>query len=119
MIDTIVLTGIEVFATHGVLAEEKSNPQLFRVDLSIDLDLSVPAETDDVGDTLDYGQLAQEVHDLVRDHQFSLLEKLASAIADLVGRDPRVAGVSVTVHKPEAPIAVPVSDVAVTIRRGR
>jgi dihydroneopterin aldolase/2-amino-4-hydroxy-6-hydroxymethyldihydropteridine diphosphokinase len=119
MTDSIVLTGIEVVATHGVLAAEKTKPQPFIVDVSIGFDLSLPGESDDLSDTIDYGKVAEEVHDFVRDHSFNLIEKLAVEIADMIIEDSRVADVSVTVHKPEAPIAVPFSDVLVTVRRCR
>lgn len=119
MTDSIVLSGIEVVATHGVLAAEKSKPQPFVVDVSIGLDLSLPGESDDLSDTIDYGQVAQEIHDIVQVHSFNLIEKIAVEIAEKIIEDPRVVDISVTVHKPEAPIAVPFSDVAVTVRRSR
>lgn len=49
-----------------------------------------------------------------------LIERLAALIADAVIADhPAVQGVTVTVHKPKAPITVPFADVSVTIERWR
>ena len=54
---------------------------------------------------------------LYESHQ--LIETVADRVASHVMSDDRVTKVVVTVHKPEAPIAVPFSDVAVTIERER
>ena len=43
---------------------------------------------------------------------------MAERVAQLVLEDAWVRGVEITVHKPEAPISVPFSDVSVTVRRG-
>jgi len=115
--DRIDLTGIEVKARHGVLASEKSDSQLFKVDVRAYLDLERPARSDDLLDTLDYGALAQQVHDIVANESHQLIETVADRIALHVLGDDRVTRVTVTVHKPEAPIEVPFSDVAVTIHR--
>jgi dihydroneopterin aldolase len=48
-----------------------------------------------------------------------LIETLAQRLADVCLADSRVRAVDVTVHKPEAPVGVPVDDVVVRIRRLR
>jgi dihydroneopterin aldolase/2-amino-4-hydroxy-6-hydroxymethyldihydropteridine diphosphokinase len=48
-----------------------------------------------------------------------LLETLADRIASAVLRDDRVLAVTVTVHKPQAPIAIAFDDVSVTLIRKR
>lgn len=117
--DQIRLTGIEVFAHHGVLASEKENGQLFLVDLEITLDLGRAGESDRLEDTVDYGALANAVHDVVAGERWDLLERVAQRVAEVAFGQPKVVAVAVTVHKPGAPIFVPFADVAVTIRRRR
>ena len=117
--DSIRLTGIEVFAYHGVLAEEKEAGQLFLVDVELGLDLSGAGATDDLAKTVDYGLLAQRIHDLVSSERWDLIETVATRVAESVFEDPRVKTVVATVHKPQAPIQVGFGDVAVTVRRDR
>lgn len=119
MADRIKLTGIEVFAYHGVLAQEREHGQTFVVDVELSLDLAEAASSDDLADTVHYGELAQAVHDRVKEERWDLIERVAGRVAELVLEDSRVGEVEVTIHKPSAPIEVPFSDVAVTISRSR
>jgi len=117
--DRIEVTGIEVLARHGVLEQEKTETQLFRVDLTVHLDLAPAGISDDLADTVDYGRLAQTAHDLVSSESHQLIETVAHRVAEKVLEDPRVDRVSVTVHKPNAPIDLTYGDVAVTVDRAR
>lgn len=116
--DSISLMGLRVFAYHGVLAEERANGQEFVIDVTLRLDLRPAATTDDVRNTVHYGVLAEQIADLVQADAVNLIETVATSIADLVLGYELVSEVTVTVHKPSAPIAVPFADVAVTITRG-
>ncbi|HEX2154270.1 MAG TPA: dihydroneopterin aldolase [Acidimicrobiia bacterium] len=119
MTDRIRLAGIEVYAHHGVLEREKEEGQLFSVDLELELDLSSASASDDITDTVDYGDLAEQVAGLVAGQRWNLIETLAERVADLVLDDPRIDAATVTIHKPQAPISVPFRDVSVTVRRSR
>lgn len=116
---TISITGIEVFARHGVLDHEQGQGQFFSLDLSLELDLTPAGASDDLGDTIDYADLARRIHQRVSSERWNLIEKVAERVADLVLEDSRVGSVTVTVHKPDAPVSVPVGDVAVTVTRAR
>lgn len=115
--DRLKLTGIEVFAHHGVLPEEKQIGQRFLIDLDVELDLRAAGMTDHLAETIDYGGLAERVHELVAANRWNLIEKVAEETAELVLSVPMVKAVRVTVHKPNAPIAVDFADVSVTIDR--
>jgi dihydroneopterin aldolase len=117
--DRIDLTGIEVWARHGVLPEEKANEQLFVVDVAVFVDTRRAAASDDLNDTIDYGKLVDAIHDLVARESHNLIETVAHRVAVRVLEDPRVERVIVTVHKPQAPIVVAFGDVSVTIDRTR
>lgn len=119
MTDHVDLTGIEVMARHGVLAEEKTQDQPFIVDVRIFFDTSQAAASDDVSDTVDYGVLASRVHEKVAGETHDLIETVAEGVAAIVLDDSRVERVVVTVHKPRAPIAEKFSDVSVTVDRAR
>ncbi len=113
--DRIRLTGIEVTATHGVYAHEKVTPQPFVVDLVCRL--RPRPDTDDLATTVDYSELTRQVAEVVSSDSVDLIETLAERISRTCLANPRIAEVEVTVHKPEAPLSVPVADVAVTITR--
>ncbi|MEH0109617.1 dihydroneopterin aldolase [Tersicoccus sp. MR15.9] len=117
--DTITLTGIRGRGTHGVLDAERELGQVFSADVVLELDLSAAARGDDLTRTVNYAEAAQRVHARLTGAPVALIETLAVAIAeDLLDTFPLDA-VTVTVHKPAAPIPVPFDDVAVTIRRSR
>ncbi|OLT06201.1 hypothetical protein BJF77_15925 [Kocuria sp. CNJ-770] len=117
--DRINLLGIGAVGYHGVLDQEKRSGQPFFVDLVMYLDLSRAGAEDDVALTAHYGEVAEEVRDMVIGPSVNLLETLADRIARrLLERFPLEA-VEVTVHKPKAPIEVTFSDVSVTIYRER
>lgn len=117
--DEIVLTGLTVFGRHGVFEHERENGQEFVIDLRLHLDLADAAASDDVADTVHYGELAERVAAVVSGEPVDLIETLAQRIADVALDDLRVQRAEVTVHKPHAPIALTFADVAVTIRRTR
>lgn len=119
MTDRIDLTGIKVWARHGALPEEKTKDQLFLVDVGVYFDTSTAAASDDLLDTIDYGALAQSVHDLVASDSHNLIEAVANRVATRALEDPRVQRVIITVHKPQAPISVEFGDVSVTVDRAR
>jgi dihydroneopterin aldolase len=117
--DRIRLTGITAFGHHGVFDSERQQGQRFIVDLTCILDLSSAASNDDLGQTIDYGLLAQAVvADIERD-PLNLIEALADRIALTCLRYDAIQCVEVTVHKPQAPMPVDVADVAVTLTRSR
>lgn len=118
-VDEIALTGIRAFGYHGVYPDERRDGQEFVADVTLFLSTAEAAASDDVVDTVHYGQLAERVAALLAGEPVNLLETLAQRIADDVLADERVLHVAVTVHKPAAPIPVPFGDVAVTIRRSR
>lgn len=116
-LDEIALTGLTVFGRHGVYDHERENGQEFTIDLRLMMPLRDAAASDDVADTVHYGELAEKVAAVVAGDPVNLIETLAERIADVALDDPRVYSVAVTVHKPHAPITLTFSDVAVTVRR--
>jgi 7,8-dihydroneopterin aldolase/epimerase/oxygenase len=117
--DTIALHGLRVRGFHGVLPEERAVGQLFVVDVELASDTRRAAISDDLPDTVDYSTLAHELAAIIAGEPVSLIETLAQRLADVCLAQPRVDSVTVTVHKPDAPVGLPVSDVTVTIQRDR
>lgn len=119
MTDRIALSGLRAVGYHGVFDHERRDGQEFTVDVVLDVDMTAAAASDDLSDTVDYGTIAVAVHELVTGEPVNLIETLASRIADVCLIDSRVERVTVTVHKPSAPITVAFSDVTVTVVRDR
>ncbi|MDR6863684.1 2-amino-4-hydroxy-6-hydroxymethyldihydropteridine diphosphokinase [Phycicoccus sp. 3266] len=119
MSDQIVLKGISARGHHGVLDFEKRDGQVFVVDVTMDVDLAPAGSSDDLADTVNYAEVAADVVALVEGEPLELIEALAARIADRVLARPLVEAVEVTVHKPEAPVGVPFTDVQVVVSRER
>ena len=118
-LDRITLSGLRVRGHHGVFDFEREQGQYFVVDVTLHLPVRAAAASDDVADTVHYGELADRIATIVGGEPVNLIETLAERIADATLRDQRVHAVEVTVHKPQAPIAQTFDDVAVTITRSR
>ena len=119
MTDRIHLRGVEAVGFHGVLLDEKRDGQPFAVDVVMELDLARAGATDDLDDTVSYAEIAGEVMARITGPSFDLIERLAEVIADDVLGHALIEAVTVTVHKPEAPVGHPFSDVAVEVHRRR
>jgi dihydroneopterin aldolase len=117
MTDRIELVGLLARGYHGVLEHERRDGQDFVVDVALEVDTGPAATTDDLARTVDYGELAESIAAVVSGEPVNLIETLAQRIADLCLRDERVRAVDVAVHKPMAPVTVPVEDIVVRIRR--
>lgn len=117
--DRIELRGLRVRGYHGVFDFERRDGQDFVVDVALELDVATAAASDALADTVDYGGLATSLARAVAGEPVNLLETLAGRLAAVCLDDPRVSAATVTVHKPQAPIPLSFTDVAVTIRRTR
>lgn len=117
--DTITLTGLAVRANHGVFDFERENGQTFVIDVTVWLDLAPAAAGDALLATVHYGELAEAVHHAVASDPVDLIETVAERVARTALSFAGVERVRATVHKPDAPIAVPFGDVAVTVERDR
>lgn len=120
MADRIELKGLECFGHHGVFDFEKEQGQPFIVDVTCWMDFSAAGASDDLSDTVDYGELALLVADIVEGPARDLIETVATEAADaLMARFAELHAVEVSIHKPKAPIPRTFADVAVIARRSR
>ena len=119
MTDQIVLKGISAKGFHGVLDFEKRDGQTFVVDVVMDVDLAPAGASDDLADTVNYAEVAGDVVGIIEGEPLDLIEAVAERIATAVLTRPLVEAVEVVVHKPEAPVGHPFTDVQVRVRRER
>jgi len=118
MSDLIEIKGIKSFGFHGVFESEKVAGQDFYVDVALEVDLTRASISDDVADTINYAEVTDLVVKEITGEPVSLIEKLAGNIADRIKATyPQAATVSITVHKPQAPVNAQVKDISVTINR--
>jgi dihydroneopterin aldolase len=117
--DRIALSGLKVRGFHGVFDFERRQGQDFVVDVVLELDLRPAAASDDVADTVHYGELAERLAAVVAGDPVDLIETLADRLAGVCLADARVSAAIVTVHKPQAPIPLEFADVAVTVHGSR
>ncbi|GAA3855839.1 dihydroneopterin aldolase [Streptomyces sedi] len=117
--DRITLRGVRAQGFHGVLPRERAEGQPFVVDVDLGVDTRPAAEADALELTVDYGVLAEQIAAVVAGEPCDLLETLAQRLADQCLTHPAVREVTVTVHKPHAPITVPFEDVTISIERSR
>ena len=118
MTDQIRVTGIKAFGYHGVLPHEATDGQEFTVDLLVTLDLRAASLSDDLQDTINYEDLALIAHDNIVGDRVQLIERLAGRIAEEISSAySQITSVSVTVHKPHAPVSVDFENISVTITK--
>jgi len=120
MSDQIVLTGIHGFGYHGLFEHERKDGQDFFVDLALSVDLTAAAQSDAIEDTVNYAEITDLVVEEITSNPVNLIEKLAARIAERVlNQHIKVQSITVTVHKPQAPVAAQLKDIAVVVNRSR
>jgi len=115
--DIIHIRRLEIFANHGVIPEENTLGQKFIISADLYKDLRRAGKTDDVNETVHYGQAAVLIKQISEKSVFKLIEKLAEEIADALLKKFPVEKVKVTIEKPWAPVRLPLETVAVEIER--
>ncbi len=102
--DTIFVEGILLFGHHGATQEERILGQHFEIDVEVEANLSVPRASDELGDTINYGDVYGTVREVLEGPSFNLLERLADEIAERVLAGYRALAVRVRVSKPHRPV---------------
>lgn len=119
MSDRVTLRGLRAWGRHGYLPAERELGQEFVIDVALGLDIRPAAVGDELSRTVDYGALADRLVAVVEGEPVNLIETLAERLAARCLDVAQVEDVEVTVHKPNAPVPHPFTDVAVTIHRSR
>lgn len=116
----INIRGLEVTACHGVLDFEKVNPQKFVFDACLTVDCISAANSDDLRATVNYAEVCALIEKITVEHTFNLIEKLAAECAfSILEAFGAVRCVTLTCHKPQAPVPQKFDDISVTVRLER
>ncbi|MDA3032779.1 MAG: dihydroneopterin aldolase, partial [Actinomycetota bacterium] len=105
MTDQIHITALRAVTIVGALPHERQIPQPLQIDLILDIDLSDAGVSDDLGDTVHYGEVADRVVAAVQENRDVLLERLAARVVGVVLDFERVQRVDVLLTKLRPPIA--------------
>ena len=121
MTDRIALINMRFEGRHGVLEEERAQPQPFEIDVELSLDLSLAGVSDDLHHTVDYREVFEIVRETIEGPSRQLIESLAETIAARLLADFGTVGVGevlVRVRKPNVnlPGALDAASVEITRR---
>lgn len=116
---TIFIEGLEVYAYHGVPAEERTLGHRYAVDLNLSVE-GFADETDKIGDTVDYGLVGAKVCGLMATTHAHTLEHLARTIAEsLLADQPLIIEVFIRISKPYPPTPIIASAAGVELTLAR
>ena len=117
--DKIKITGLKVFAHHGVFPEETKNGQDFYVNATLYLDCKVAGMTDDLTKSVHYGEVCHFITKFMQEHTYLLIESVVEQTTKaLLFAYPLIEKIEFELCKPHAPIGLPFENVSVTMERG-
>lgn len=116
--DRIKITNLKVFAHHGVFPEETRDGQDFFVNAELFLDCRRAGKSDDLKDSINYGEVCHFITEYLQEHTFLLIEAAAEHLTEaMLLSMPGLEKVRLELCKPHAPIGLPFENVSVTIER--
>lgn len=116
--DKIMLNQMHFYGYHGLFPEERKLGQRFDVDVELFLDLSKAGSSDNMYDSVHYGEAYDTVKDIVEGEAKNLIEAVAETIASkLLLQFDKLKACRIRVIKPNPPIAGHYESVAVEIYR--
>lgn len=98
--DKIFVENLVLLGKHGVTDRERDTRQEFHIDISVEADTTLAANTDEISDTVTYKDFAEMAKKIIEGHPYHLIETLAHKIAERILEDQKVKTVSVTIRKP-------------------
>jgi dihydroneopterin aldolase/2-amino-4-hydroxy-6-hydroxymethyldihydropteridine diphosphokinase len=116
--DCIRIRNLEVFGHHGVYREENKLGQKFIVCADLYMDTRAAGLSDDIGQSVNYGEVCRLIDKHMREKTFYLIEAAAEDLAKaILLKFDRIERVELEVKKPWAPIGLPIEEVSVKIER--
>lgn len=100
--DTIHIRDLSLRTIIGIFPEERHEKQDVVFNIELRCDMRKAGESDDLADAIDYKSVKKKIIDLVEHSQFNLIEKLATAVADLCLDVEGVQEIRVVLDKPNA-----------------
>lgn len=117
--DKIYIENLEVFAHHGVLAEETRNGQNFYVNAVLYTDTAKSAVNDNLELTVNYAEVCDFISSYMQNNTFRLIETVANRLAEkILTNFNLIEKIDIEIRKPNAPIQHNFDCVSVKITRG-
>lgn len=118
--DKILLNQMEFYGYHGLYTEENRLGQRFYVDAELMLNLSKSAASDEMNDSIDYGEVYECVRGVMEGTPKNLVEAVAEHIStELFDQFRQLQACTIKVTKPDPPIPGHYQSVAVELFRER
>lgn len=118
--DKIYLENCRFYGYHGAFSEEQVLGQIFRVDCVLSVDLLAASQTDNLEDTVHYGQVFDCIKEHVEKERYALIERLAGVICeDLLMTFPKIKKVTLKITKENPPINGHYDSVGIALERER
>ena len=114
---TVEISGLSLFTHHGVTDAEQEAGQRLVFDVSFEVEDCDATVTDRLEDTIDYAAVCQAVALVATERSYRTLERLCTAVADMLEERFQATGIVVRAAKPEPPIPLPVEEVSVEVTR--
>lgn len=99
-LDLIFIEGFTGQTVIGIHDSELHRPQTIRIDLTAGVPRPRACDTDQIGDTIDYGVVRERLQRLLKEHRLTLLESFAETVAEILLGEFGAHWVRVVVVKP-------------------
>lgn len=117
--DFIKITGLKIFAHHGVLLEEKEKGQDFFINAKLYYSMRTPGMTDELDSALNYADCCAYMTEMFTEKSFDLIEAAAQNLCEkMLLHYELLENIELELCKPHAPIGLPFSNVSVNMARG-
>jgi len=108
----IFIDGLQLYAYHGVHANEREQGQQFLLDIGIWADMSAACDSDNLDDTVNYSRVIDCAAAAFVAHKFDLIERAAKFTGEaILAEFAQIQHLTITVHKPQAPVRQTVKDI--------
>lgn len=110
------INGLALHAYVGLYEEEKRTGNDFLVDVSYSAPYEAAAQSDNISDAVNYGEMCATVEAVFRQNDCNLLERIAQVTVDtLKVHFPQIRDLTLTVTKLNPPVPQAVKGISVTV----
>ena len=114
----IIIEQMEFYAFHGHYREEQIVGNRFLVDLELETDLTIPADTDQLKDAVNYQQAYQIIKQEMKRKKSNLLENIGKRMLDALYKEMKgIKKITLRIRKMYPPMGGPINSVGVTMSR--
>lgn len=108
------------YAYHGVMTEEQNLGRKFEVDVELEYDFSLAAQTDRLEHAVNYERVYNSLKEILTENKFYLIERLSYTIGKrILEKFEKVDRVKVTVRKLHPPVGGLIDFIESTIEMKR